>query len=71
MPRMTLTGMPGHHPVVLSFEADTRFTIENGPEGATILGLHRQGSQQIVHVRETCDQIIAARAAALWNAPSR
>ena len=65
MPRMTLTRMPDNDPVVLQFEADTEFNIDNGPEGATILALYRQGSQQIIHIRETREQIISARLAVL------
>ena len=65
MPRMTLTRMPDDNPVVIRFEADTEFNIDNGPEGATILALYRQGSQQIIHVRETREQIIADRLAVL------
>ncbi len=65
MPRMTLTRMPNHEPVLVLFEADTEFNIDNGPEGATILALYRQGSQQIVHVQETREQILEARFKAL------
>lgn len=68
MPRMTLTRMP-NDPVVIQFEADTEFNIDNGPEGATILALYRQGSQQIIHVRETREQIISARLAVLSELP--
>ena len=69
MPRITLTRVPEDDPVVLQFEADTEFNIDNGPEGATILALYRQGSQQIVHVREAREQIINARLAALSLMP--
>ncbi|MEQ5796301.1 hypothetical protein LZ686_16835 [Paracoccus sp. NFXS7] len=62
---MTLTRMPDNLPVAIRFEADTEFNIDNGPEGATILALYRRGSQQIIHVRETREQIISARLAAL------
>ncbi|WP_394227859.1 hypothetical protein [Paracoccus marcusii] len=59
--------MPDNEPVLVSFEADTEFNIDNGPEGATILALYRQGSQQIVHVQETREQILEARFKALGN----
>ncbi len=65
MPRMTLTRMPDRNPVVIQFEAVTEFNIDNGPEGATILALYQRGSQQIIHVCETREQIISARLAAL------
>ena len=71
MPRMTLTRMPDQEPVLVPFEADTEFNIDNGPEGATILALYRQGSQQIIHVRETRAQILEARFKALRGIPHR
>ena len=69
MPRMTLTRMPDHESVLVPFEADTEFNIDNGPEGATILALYRQGSQQIIHVRETRAQILEARLMVLHGTP--
>ncbi len=68
MPRMTLTGMPANDPIVLSFEADTKFIIDNGPEGFMILALYPRGSRQIAYVRKMHDQIISAHAAALSDA---
>ncbi|WP_405403280.1 hypothetical protein [Paracoccus sp. Ld10] len=62
---MTLTRMADNTPFVIQFEGDTEFNIDTGSGGATILALYRRGSQQIVHVRETRDQIIHARLAAL------
>lgn len=67
MLRMTLTRMPDNEPLLVSFEADTEFNIDNGSEGATILALYRQSSQQIVHVQETRQQILEARLKALGN----
>ncbi|WP_282029950.1 hypothetical protein [Paracoccus marcusii] len=61
--------MPDHKPMLVPFEADTEFNIDNGPEGATILALYRQGSQQIIHVRETRAQILEARLMALDGTP--
>lgn len=57
--------MPSGDPVTVTFTADTEFNIDNGPEGATILALYRDGSQRIVHVLETRQQIADARKAAL------
>lgn len=65
MPKMTLTRMPSDTPVVLTFIQTTEFNIDNGAEGATILGLYQNGSQQIVHVRETRQEILDARRAAI------
>lgn len=65
MPHLTLIRMPEGEPVVVTFTEDTEFNIDNGAEGATILSLYREGSQQILHVRETRQQIINARRAAL------
>lgn len=65
MPQMTLTRMPSDTPVVLTFVQTTEFNIDNGAEGATILGLYQNGSQQIVHVRETRQEILDARRAAI------
>ena len=65
MPRMTLTRMPTGEPVDLSFTTETEFNIDSGPEGATILSLHQNGSQRIVHVAETRQQILDARKAAI------
>lgn len=65
MPKMTLTRMPSDTPVVLTFIQTTEFNIDNGAEGATILGLCQNRSQQIVHVRETRQEILDARRAAI------
>tara|TARA_R110000744_G_scaffold17406_1_gene47176 strand:+ start:236 stop:439 length:204 start_codon:yes stop_codon:yes gene_type:complete len=65
MPKMTLTRMPSDTPVVLTFIQTTEFNIDNGAEGATILGLYQNRSQQIVHVRETREEILDARRAAI------
>lgn len=65
MPRMTLKRMPTGEPVELSFTEDTEFNIDSGPEGATILSLYRNGSQRILHVTETRQQILEARRAAI------
>lgn len=65
MPRMTVTGMPLGKPIVLTFTKDTEFNIDNGAEGATILALYHNGTQQIVHVRESREEILDARRAAL------
>jgi len=65
MPRMRLTRMPEGTSVELNFTTDTEFNIDNGPEGATILALYFNGSQRILHVRETWQQIVDARKAAL------
>ena len=65
MPQMTLTRMPLGTPVVLTFAEDTEFNIDEGAERATILALYRNGSQHVVHVRETQQEIIDARRAAL------
>ena len=65
MPKMTLTRMPSDTPVVLTFIQTTEFNIDNGAEGATILALYHNGSQHIVHVRETRQEILDARRAAL------
>ena len=62
---ITLTRMPNGDPVTVTFTADTEFNIDNGPEGATILALYRDGSQRIVYVLETRQQIVDARKAAL------
>ena len=61
MPHMTLTRMPSRERVVLTFTEATEFNIDNGAEGATILALY----QNIVHVRETRQEILDARRAAL------
>ena len=65
MPQMTLTIVPSGTPVVLTFAEDTEFNIDEGAERVTILALYRNGSQHVVHVRETRQEIIDARRAAL------
>ena len=65
MIHITLTRMPTGDPVELTFTKHTEFNIDNGPEGATIVALYLDGSQRIVHVRETRQEIIDARRAAL------
>ena len=67
MPQMTLIRMPEGKSVEVTFTEDTEFNIDNGAEGATILALYRDGTQQILHVRETRQQILDARRAALAN----
>ena len=65
MPQITLTRMPSGEPVGLTFTQATEFNVDNGAEGATILALYQNGSQHIVHVRETRQEILDARRAAL------
>tara|TARA_R110001606_G_scaffold119705_2_gene251083 strand:- start:3523 stop:3726 length:204 start_codon:yes stop_codon:yes gene_type:complete len=65
MPQMPLTRMPSDTPVVLTFAEDTEFNIDESAERATILALYRNGSQHVVHVRETRQEIIDTRRAAL------
>lgn len=65
MPQMTLTRMPSGEPVDLTFTEKTEFNIDNSAKGSTILALYQNGSQQIVHVRESRQEIIDARRAAL------
>lgn len=65
MPQMTLTRMPSGTPIVLTFAEDTEFNVDKGAGGATILALYWNGSQQIVHVRETRQEILNARRVAL------
>lgn len=65
MPQMKLTRMPSGKPVELTFTKAFEFNIDEGAESATILALYQNGSQHIVHVRETRQEICDARRAAL------
>lgn len=65
---MRLICMPSGEPVDVTFSDETKFDIHPGAEGATVLELCHRGVQRILHVRETPEQISAARNMALGYA---
>lgn len=65
---MRLISMPAGEPVDVTFNDETKFDIHPGAEGATVLVLWHGGVQRILHVRETPEQISAARNMALGYA---
>ncbi len=60
-----LTTMPGGEAVVVAFNAETKFEIYSGAEGACTLVLSLAGVQRILHVQETSGEILKARDEAL------
>lgn len=65
---MRLISMPAGETVDVTFSKETKFDIHPGAEGATVLVLCNRGVQRILHVRETPEQISAARNMALGYA---
>lgn len=65
---MRLISMPAGEPVDVTFSDETKFDIHPGAEGATVLVLCHRGVQRILHVRDTPEQISAARSTALGSA---
>ena len=61
MRTIILTTMPGGEAVVVAFNAETKFEIYSGAEGATTLVLSLDGVQRILHVQETSVEILRAR----------
>ncbi|WP_282030002.1 hypothetical protein, partial [Paracoccus marcusii] len=64
-PGQIRSGRRGAASRLLTFAEDTEFNIDESAERATILALYRNGSQHVVHVRETRQEIIDTRRAAL------